>query len=319
MRQQGVALVSVLLIVAIATVMAVTMVREQQSAIQTARGYLARGQAMQYALGGEELARQILYEDFAEGTGRDHLTEVWANPELQFEFEEGEVNLMITDLQGLINLNSLADANPGRELSRQRLVNLLLAVSIDQTLVDRVQDWIDEDTGNRPGGAEDFDYLALDPPYRTSNQPLASVTELRLMGLPPEQSAQLMPWITALPTPEAPLNINTAPPGVLQSLSPSLTFAVAESLAITRDEQEGFETVEAFLQAPELAGLGIQGDGLGVQSSFFEVRVIARYQDKFSYLTSLVHRSRVDGSLQVLSRSFARSFRPAATTPKEDA
>jgi len=87
LRQQGVALVSVLLIVAIATVMAVTMVREQQSAIPTARGYLARGQAMQYALGGEELARQILYEDFAEGTGRDHLTEVWANPELQFEFE----------------------------------------------------------------------------------------------------------------------------------------------------------------------------------------------------------------------------------------
>ncbi len=319
MKQQGVALVSILLIVAIATIMAVTMVREQQSAIQTARGYLARGQAIQYALGGEELARQILYEDFAEGLGRDHLAEVWADPELQFEFEAGQVNLTITDLQGLINLNSLTEANPGRELSRQRLVNLLLTASIEQSLVDRLQDWIDADTGNRPAGAEDFDYLALDPPYRTSNQPLASVTELQLMGLPAEQSTQLLPWVAALPTPEAPLNINTAPPGVLLSLSPSLTFAVAESLAMARDEQEGFETVDAFLQAPELAGLGIQGDGLGVQSSFFEVRVIARYQDKFSYLTSLVHRNSVDGSLQVLSRSFARSFRPAVTTPREDA
>ena len=319
MKQQGVALVSILLIVAIATIMAVTMVREQQSAIQAARGYLARGQAIQYALGGEELARQILYEDFAEGTGRDYLAEVWADPELQFEFEAGQVNLTITDLQGLINLNSLSEANPGRELSRQRLVNLLLTASIDQSLVDRLEDWIDTDTGNRPAGAEDFDYLALDPPYRTSNQPLASVTELQLMGLPAEQSAQLLPWVAALPTPEAPLNVNTAPPGVLLSLSPSLTFAVAESLAMARDEQEGFETVDAFLQAPELAGLGIQGDGLGVQSSFFEVRVIARYQDKFSYLTSIVHRNSVDGSLQVLSRSFARSFRPAVTTPREDA
>ena len=64
LRQAGVALVSVLLVVAIGTVLAVSMIQEQYASIQISRGYLSRTQANQYALGGEELARQILYADF---------------------------------------------------------------------------------------------------------------------------------------------------------------------------------------------------------------------------------------------------------------
>ena len=50
-KQSGVALVTVLLVVAIATVMAVSMVQEQQGSIHITRGFLSRGQAGQYALG----------------------------------------------------------------------------------------------------------------------------------------------------------------------------------------------------------------------------------------------------------------------------
>ena len=49
-KQSGVALVTVLLVVAIATVMAVSMVQEQQGSIHITRGFLSRGQAGQYAL-----------------------------------------------------------------------------------------------------------------------------------------------------------------------------------------------------------------------------------------------------------------------------
>lgn len=310
-QQMGVALVSVLLVVAIGTVMAVTMIQEQQASIQATRGFLSRTQANQYALGGEELARQILFEDFTQENKTDHLAEVWADPELHFEFEEGEVNLRITDLQGLININNLGERGDFQSIARRRMLDLLAANGGDAAVVDRVQDWIDADTIMRTAGAEDFDYLVFDPPYRAGNGLVAHESEIRLTELPVEQYQLIQQAITALPTENTRLNINTASPVVMQSLSSSLPIEVAESIAQTRDEQEGFETVQEFLQLPQLAGLGISADALGVQSSFFEIRVIARFQDRFSYVTSLVHRDSTSGKMSVLARSFMRNIQPA--------
>ncbi|MDA0979466.1 MAG: type II secretion system minor pseudopilin GspK [Proteobacteria bacterium] len=311
-RQRGVALVSILLVVAIATVMAVSMITEQQGSIQATRAFLDRGQAQQYALGGEELARQILAEDFLAGDQLDRMSEAWADPELHYDFEDGELNLQITDLQGLFNVNNLADNGSG--IARQRLNNLLVALGLDVSVADRVQDWVDSDTGMRPAGAEDYDYLIFEPPYRAANSAMADVSEIALLGLEPDTFRQLRAHLAALPESRVRLNVNTATPVALQSLAQGLSLDAAVSLAERRDEQEGFETVQAFLQAPELAGLGVAADGLGVQSSFFEIRVIARYQDRFSYLTSIVHRNATDGSMRIIKRDFSRQFRPVSTS-----
>ena len=317
-KQSGVALVTVLLVVAIATVMAVSMVQEQQSSINITRGFLSRGQAGQYALGGEELARQILHEDHAEGSGRDYLTETWANPELHFQFEEGEVNLQITDLQSLFNVNSLSSENALVEIARQRLVNLLTALGADPLLSDRIQDWIDEDTSARPAGAEDFDYLVYEPPYRAGNAIVQDVSELGLLGLEPEILQQIIPFFTALPDAQTPVNINTASPYILQALASELSVEAAGVLVQRREEQEGgFETVQAFLQLPELAGVRIVTNGLSVQSSFFEVRTIARYQERFSYLTSILHRNPLDGTIRIIYRDFSKNFRPQQVTEED--
>ena len=317
-KQSGVALVTVLLVVAIATVMAVSMVQEQQGSIHITRGFLSRGQAGQYALGGEELARQILHEDHAEGENRDYLTETWANPELHFQFEEGEVNLQITDLQSLFNVNSLSSENDLVEIVRQRLLNLLNALGADPLLSDRIQDWIDEDTSARPAGAEDFDYLVYEPPYRTGNAIVQDVSELGLLGLEPEILQQIIPFFTALPDAQTLVNINTASPYILQALASELSFEAAGVLVQRREEQEGgFETVQAFLQLPELAGVGVVTNGLSVQSSFFEVRTIARYQERFSYLTSILHRNPLDGTIRVIYRDFSKNFRPQQVTEED--
>jgi len=317
-KQSGVALVTVLLVVAIATVMAVSMVQEQQGSIHITRGFLSRGQAGQYALGGEELARQILQEDYAEGENRDYLTETWASPELHFQFEEGEVNLQITDLQSLFNVNSLSSENEFVEISRQRVENLLAAVGADPLLSDRIQDWIDEDTSARPAGAEDYDYLVSEPPYRTGNAIVQDVSELGLLGVEPEILQQIMPFFTALPDAQTLVNINTASPYILQALASELSFEAAEVLVQRREEQEGgFETVQAFLQLPELAGVRVVTNGLSVQSSFFEVRTIARYQERFSYLTSILHRNHLDGAIRVIYRDFSKNFRPHQVTEED--
>ncbi len=319
-KQKGVALVAILLVVALGTVMAASMVVEQRASIQATRGFLDRGQALQYALGGEELARQILYEDFTEDEDTDHLLEDWASSELSYEFENGEVLLQITDLQGLFNLNLLSQRNPKQAVSRQRLINLINAAGLDPAVADRVQDWVDEDTSARPAGAEDYEYLVFDPPYRTANVLMADPSEMALLGMEPEWYQQLMPYLTALPDERAALNVNTASPAVLQSLAPGLAYEAAETLAQRRDEEEGFKTVQEFLQTPELAGLGVQEGGLGVQSEFFEIRIIARFQDRFSYLTSILHRNSLDGSMRILYRDLSKTFRtkPAPVSEAED-
>ena len=145
------------------------------------------------------------------GNGVDYIGEAWSDPGLHFEFEDGEVNLHLTDLQGLININGIGDEGGAQALSKQRLMNLLAAQAGDSGVIDRLQDWIDKDTGSRPSGAEDFDYLVFDPPYRAGNGPMAHASEVRLLGIADEQYRLVEPALTALPAPGLRLNVNTAP------------------------------------------------------------------------------------------------------------
>ena len=54
-RQQGVALMIVLLVVTIATVLSVSIAKNQHRAISSATRYFDRAQAYYYATGGEEV------------------------------------------------------------------------------------------------------------------------------------------------------------------------------------------------------------------------------------------------------------------------
>lgn len=79
-RSRGVALISVLLIVALATTLAHQMAARHSLSIAQSRLLISASQARQYALGGEEYARQILYADWLEEETRDTdtLLEPWA-------------------------------------------------------------------------------------------------------------------------------------------------------------------------------------------------------------------------------------------------
>ena len=318
-RNKGVALISVLLVVVVGTILAVRMTTSQSLSASRAGTQTINAQAREYALGGEELARQILGEDMQnpESAGRDHLAEPWADPNLQFEFEDGEVSLVIEDLQGLINLNAITGANGSR--TAQWLRDYLDELQVDRALWDRIYDWMDDDNVVRSLGAEEFDYLALQQPYRPADGPIADVSELRLLlDMSPEIFDVVQGGLTALPINYAFMNVNTAPPIVLQSLSPKLTLAEAEAMVVSRDADGGYATIAAFLRQPELAGLGIAPTGLGVQSRYFRVQVRARYLDRYAYLTSVIERNPTLGVMQVIFRDHSRRFRPVFDENQED-
>ncbi len=318
-HQNGVALITILLVVVIATVLSVAMVRDQNMTIVQTRNFFNQSQAKQYALGGEELARQILWEDFDNGQKKDYLLENWADKEMQFEFEDGEVRLQIEDMQSLLNVNSLASSSPTGLQARARFINLFAEIGIDPVYVDRIADWIDEDANVRQLGAEDFEYLGMDRPYRTSGQMMVDISELRLLlDMDREKYQRLLPYVTALPDPESVLNINTAKGAVLQTVSKDLRLEVAQQLADIRDEKEGFDSVEEFLQLPELAGMAISGQGLGVQSAFFKVRITAKFRERFSYLTSIIQRDLIDGSTRVIYRNSSKKILPVVESRDEE-
>ncbi len=317
MNQQGVALISVLLVVVIATVLSVSMIRHQNLTIHKARNIYDHAQAAQYALGGEELARQILWQDFKDAPEVDHLQEEWADQALFFEFEDGDVSVEINDLQGRFNINALGLSGDAGRSAQLRFSQLLQLVGTDAMYMDRAIDWMDDDISTRPLGAEDYDYLGLDLPYRSGGQAYIDLTELRLLlDMEADTYEQLEPYLSALPEPTIPININTASAGVLQSVSAKLTSEASSELINEREAQQGYQTVTEFLQSPFVAGLGIQEAGLSVQSNFFEVRVRARYLERYGYLTSIVQRN-VDGTMSVIFRNLSRKVYPNVVTEEQ--
>jgi len=342
-QQQGVALISILLIVVIATVLGAAMTTEQNFSINRARVSFDQSIVKQYALGGEELARQILRQDFIDSPEVDHLGEQWAVPGDVFEFEDGEIELQIIDLQSRMNVNGLASTeannngqngpansqlddstngslNGSPNSSTQdndmkaRLIRLFTQQGAEDRHVHNLKDWIDADDANDGLGAEDYAYLGLDKPYRTAGQLIGDISELRLLlEMEPQQFQLIAPYLVALPDVQIEVNVNTASAGVLQALLPGTDLGTLESLVADRDGGQPFESTSAFL-----VQAGVQGvlNGITVRSEFFQVSIKARYQDRFGYLTSIIQRDGTDGSMRVIYRDQSKKILPKVTEQK---
>jgi len=342
-QQQGVALISILLIVVIATVLGAAMTTEQNFSINRARVSFDQSIVKQYALGGEELARQILRQDFIDSPEVDHLGEQWAVPGDVFEFEDGEIELQIIDLQSRMNVNGLAsteannngqngpansqlddstngslNGSPNSSTqdndTKARLIRLFTQQGAEDRHVHNLKDWIDADDANDGLGAEDYAYLGLDKPYRTAGQLIGDISELRLLlEMEPQQFQLIAPYLVALPDVQIEVNVNTASASVLQALLPGTDLGTLESLVADRDGGQPFESTSAFL-----VQAGVQGvlNGITVRSEFFQVSIKARYQDRFGYLTSIIQRDGTDGSMRVIYRDQSKKILPKVTEQK---
>ncbi len=301
--QAGIALMIVLLVVTIATVLSTAIAKNQSRTIGTASSYFDRAQAYYFARGGETFARQLLFRDFKEQPERDDLTEEWAALDLVFEYEGGEVQIYIEDLQGRFNLNQFVAGDQRTSLLSEKLSLMTAQIGLDPAWMDDLLDYTDVDGEVRLGGAEDYFYLGLDQPFRTSGQPLQDLSEIRMLrSMSSEGYARLSEVLTVTPAMGSSLNVNTAPAMVLQTLASDLSLEQANALIDRRTTAEGFDTVQAFLQQPELAGLAVKAEGLGVQSSFFKANIKARYENQTLYLTSFIYREPTTGEMTVYKR-----------------
>src|SRR5690606_21757212 len=108
-RQRGIALITALLVVAIATLLAVEMASRERLDIRRTQNLIAGDQAYDLALAAESWALDILRADLEEGNEWDGMQDNWAQPILLPPFEGAILNMRIEDLQGRFNLNNLAN------------------------------------------------------------------------------------------------------------------------------------------------------------------------------------------------------------------
>jgi general secretion pathway protein K len=107
-EQTGVALITVLLIVFLASTAAVSLASVQQLTLRRSTLLLHREQARLYALGAEQWAAAILKRDQQNNQDNvDDLSEPWANLPPSLPIEGGKISGRIQDLQGRFNLNNI--------------------------------------------------------------------------------------------------------------------------------------------------------------------------------------------------------------------
>jgi general secretion pathway protein K len=262
-----VALISALLLVALATATAVLISTRASLRIRSAENAQSAAQAMATARAAIEFGRWALRQDQLHdernGAALDTLGEDWAQALPPLPVEGGSVSGVVHDAQAGINLNNLG-LNPSANELRMTQA-MLQANHLDPALVNAIRDWIDgDDRVTLPGGAEDTDYLALTPARIAANRPLTDVDELlRVRGFTPAIVAALRPLVCALPE-RTPVNVNTAPAEVLALLF-NVGLADAQALVQLRSAQPFHDSMDLQTRAPPAIRQRLQATGDGTR------------------------------------------------------
>nr|VFK41121.1 MAG: general secretion pathway protein K [Candidatus Kentron sp. SD]VFK46912.1 MAG: general secretion pathway protein K [Candidatus Kentron sp. SD] len=319
-RATGIALVSVILAVALVATISAGIIARQHLEIRRVTNLLHAHQAYEYALGVEFWAAGVLRRDLLEGSEErvDHPGEAWGGSLPPTDIEGGTLTGRIEDLRARFNLNNLRQEDPENEDSDNQeawrgdfrsFQGLLKHCELEPRLIWPVIDWIDGGARDEisPGGAEDYQYLGLDIPYRAANAPMADPSELVLVqGFDYEAYACLSPLVSALPE-YAPININTASAPVLMAIITGMTQTQAKQV-VDRREREPYQSVDGFLEYLETIGAPVpEGEGgfnkgsISVSSNYYLVVATTQIGNTRMDLFSRIKRLE-SGETRVLSR-----------------
>ncbi|NOT12388.1 MAG: type II secretion system minor pseudopilin GspK [Methylococcaceae bacterium] len=267
--EQGIALITVMLVLTVVTVALVSMSSSRQMDSRRTQNQLRTLQAWEYVHSLEAWAENQLRMDLLKNKF-DASSDLWSRPLPVAAISEGTINADITELQGRLNLNNLLKEGNASDEDVQRLKRLFIFLDIKPELVDAILDWLDADTLIRyPNGAEDETYFRLTQPYRSANGLFSDVSELlRVQGITFKDYQKLLPYIYVADSHE-PVNVNTATAMVLRTMAENINKNQAESLF--RASGKPFKKVEDFFKDEAMSGITINQQSLSVASKHFLV------------------------------------------------
>lgn len=288
-RQSGLALLMAILIVIMATTVAVNVVYEEKFTIRKNAHVHRMERSALFAAGLEDYARLVLREDSSDSE-IDSLDEDWASEFKGAVIEGGYLAGQLEDEQARFNLNTLVVS----EIALTRFERLCDNLEIDTQFIPALLDWLDEDFDIRyPDGMEEnYDN------YRVANREMVDVSELLLVhNVTPEIYDRLKPHITALPAAST-ININTMSETIFLSLAPDLDV----NDFIEQRKAEPFDSVDQFverLQAP------VDTEGLSVDTRFFRARGQVVQGEQPYFMNTLIYRDE-QGETRIISRTLGQ-------------
>ena len=311
-QQQGIALITILVMVALATILAATIAKRQANTAENTAYLMRQNQSLLYAKSAEAFFSELLVDDANNAGAVDHLQENWAKPMPAFPVEDGFVSGTLQDESGKFNLNSLVNdegvPNPQAKLWFEKL---LLRVGLPEKLSEAVIDWQDaDDEISGTMGAENSYYQGLPQGYLAANSKFHNVEELKLVrGFEDQKYLQIVDYVSALPASDSKVNVNTAPAMLLASLDPKLDInAVEQALQKRQANLEHFSNIndlwatEPFKQVNSDVQSQVNAL-LGVQSNYFTAKIeVLLSERKRQFSSDLVRK---DKTVYVVYRSMA--------------
>ena len=286
------------------------------------------------ATSGIHAAMVMLINDRKENK-TDTLQEDWADPEKVSEwmatipFEDGSVEVAITDERSKIQVNALVKFPQGQQFSApqrflwERLLDQVFSVFAEtpdtdpNRIINSLKDWLDhsdDDAITGLSGAESDHYQSLDPPYSCKNGPVDHLGEVALVqGVTPELfsgaggAAGLSSLLTVHGVSKAAdgrftydgkVNISTADVAVLAALLPEDNADLAEALADYRvakaDETYTHSITDTnwYKNVPGVGGVTINADLITVSSDLFRIVSTANRGGRRLVVDAVVRREK---------------------------
>ena len=202
-QQRGVALITALLVMALAVVAAVGMAMRGQADIRRTTAVFERDFSRQVALGAENMVLQLLERI----TGPEELLwDTCRSPVLPFEVDGVQLEATLDDMRCRYNLNALVGGSEEEQADFARLVDQVAQESGARIvpgaqLAMAVSDWMEAES--------DDPVYRLEVPARVSgNRAMVTAAELNsVAGMTPEAWQALAPFVTAYPGTSSPIDL----------------------------------------------------------------------------------------------------------------
>jgi general secretion pathway protein K len=301
-KQSGIALITVLMILAIMVTIAATMTGRMTASLLRTEGLNYSEKIYWYSQATVEFSRMILESDF-EDSEVVSLDQTWATPDLAFPVDEGTITGNIVDYRSCFNINALSveEEDDTEPLALTQFKLLLTALEVDDSSIDIIaestRDWVDSnDIADESEGAEDRYYEAQNVPHLTANNLMSDISELRsVQGVTGDIYESIKKHLCALPTSEQLINVNTVRQDkaeVLYALFPEELDLSVEDFQDLLDDRatSGWSSVDEFLESDLLSDKVIPEDvqsQLSVTSDYFELYGSAEFDDRTIVLKSL--------------------------------
>jgi general secretion pathway protein K len=264
-RQQGVAVVTALLLTTLAVTIVASLFWQQQVQVRSMENQRLQLQTRWIVRGALDLSRLILNQDLNDAPNFTQLGGIWATPleetrlddyvereRLQGESFNATLSGRMEDAQGRFNLTNLASgANPAAEM--EVFERLLSNLRLDSSLAQATQQMVKNAAQTAQGVS--------------TSQPIGLVRVedlLAVSGFTPQAIEQLRDYVIILPG-ATPLNVNTAPAELLSALVPGLSLSDGAAMVNARKRNwyintGTFSGVSQVLGKPIAAAWDVRSD-----------------------------------------------------------